>query len=636
MSIIYFILALLGLGFLIFIHELGHYIVARRNKMTVEAFSIGFGKPIYKWEVGGVKWQICWLPFGGYVKIAGMEKKGGLEPHQIPDGFYGKSPWARIKVAVAGPFVNIVFAVVAFTLIWMAGGQEKPFFQYTNVLGSVDSQSQIYAQGVRSGDQLVSIDHKPFQGFKDLALNIVLNEKASDIQGKEINYWNGTEEPFSYKLDADSKGMAAVQSLGISPASAVLFEKFSSPASPMQGSGIEPKDRLLWANGEFVFSFDRLSQILNEPKTLLTIQRGGKVFLARVPRIKVVDLRLDSNQKAELDDWQHEAGLKGKVSQLYFIPYNLSPNATVENPIAYIDSYAEEKTPHEAPRDPLSLPLQAGDRILAVDGTAMTSAYGLLAHIQQKKALIIVQNHKDRSLPSWDQADALFIHSFEPKEVMEIVNTIGTDHVQQQVGDLRLLPPVSLVTFADFPLDPKLHAAAVAQYEAEKKEIERIGDLQQKEKLLKALEEQQKRYVLGIKTTYNTVAYNPNPITLTLAVFDETWRTLVSLVSGFVSPKYLTGPIGIVHALEQSWANGVKDALFWLGLVSVNLAVLNLLPIPVLDGGHILFALWEKVTNKPIKAKTMERLIIPFIILIVAFFIYITYHDLVRLLHRLF
>ncbi len=64
-SLIYALFAILGLGFLVFIHELGHYWVARRQGMRVEAFSIGFGKALYSWEWDGVKWQICWLPFGG-------------------------------------------------------------------------------------------------------------------------------------------------------------------------------------------------------------------------------------------------------------------------------------------------------------------------------------------------------------------------------------------------------------------------------------------------------------------------------------------------------------------------------------------------------------------------------------------
>src|SRR3989304_1476244 len=98
-NISYFILALIGLGFLIFIHELGHYFMARRVGMAVEVFSIGFGKPVYTWKWGGVKWQICVLPVGGYVRIKGMEtKKKRVDLYKITDGYFGKKPLDRIKV----------------------------------------------------------------------------------------------------------------------------------------------------------------------------------------------------------------------------------------------------------------------------------------------------------------------------------------------------------------------------------------------------------------------------------------------------------------------------------------------------------------------------------------------------------
>ena len=126
-SILYLVLAAVGLGILVFIHELGHYFVARKEGMKIEAFSIGFGKALFSWEKNGVKWKICWIPVGGYVKIAGMEKKGSLEPYEIENGFYGKKPLARIKVAIAGPLVNIVFGLVLFSIIWTFGGREKPF-----------------------------------------------------------------------------------------------------------------------------------------------------------------------------------------------------------------------------------------------------------------------------------------------------------------------------------------------------------------------------------------------------------------------------------------------------------------------------------------------------------------------------
>src|SRR5882757_1486298 len=105
-SLLYLLLAILGLGFLIFIHELGHYWMARRVGMRVETFAIGFGRPIFSWMHDGTKWQIGWLPFGGYVKIAGVESDPNVDLYSISDGFYGKGPWARIKVAFMGPLVN--------------------------------------------------------------------------------------------------------------------------------------------------------------------------------------------------------------------------------------------------------------------------------------------------------------------------------------------------------------------------------------------------------------------------------------------------------------------------------------------------------------------------------------------------
>jgi len=634
MSILYLILAIIGLGFLIFIHELGHYIVARRNGMTVEAFSIGFGKPIYRWEVNGVKWQLCWLPFGGYVRIAGMERKGSLEPYQIPDGFYGKKPWQRIKVAFAGPFVNMAFAFIAFTVIWITGGQEKPFQQYTNVIGTVEPQSQLYTLGVRPGDAVASIDDKPVQGFTDLLTNLILNEKAKTLNGLEIDYETGKKEPFSYSFDPKLRGFALIESLGIAPAQYLIFDGFSSSSSPMKSSGVQTGDRIVWVNGTFAFSREALTSVLNEPKVLITVRRGNQSFLSRVPRIKINDLKIDAAQKAELDDWQHEAKMNAKVQELYFIPYNLNNHCVVETSTGYLDQNAEEKMHTAACRTPCDLPLEPGDQIIAVNGMPVATSFDLLTRLQTQNALIVVQRSKEVSLPNWKTADAAFEASVDPKQLLELTESIGSSRPLSQAGDLYLLSPVTLISMSDLSLDPKIREITLKQYEADKKAIEKIENAQEKETRLELLEQSQKRLMLGIQLRDRFVGYNPTPTAQFFGVFEQTWKTLLNLLTGYISPKHLAGPIGIVQALQYSWASGIKDALFWLGFVSLNLAFLNLLPIPVLDGGHILFALIESVTKKPIKSKTMERLIIPFIILLIAFFIYITYHDLARLFGR--
>ncbi|MBM3191917.1 MAG: peptidase, partial [Chlamydiae bacterium] len=282
---IYIILALLGLGFLIFIHELGHYLMARRVRMKIEVFSIGFGKPILSWTFQGVRWQLGCLPFGGYVKIAGDQQKDLVEGKALdPDTFYGKSPWARIKVALMGPFVNIVFAFFLFAVIWVAGGKQEPFAKYTSIIGYVDPRSELYAQGVRAGDQIIEYNGHKFRGFKDLLYASILKQDQLEIAGYKINYLTQEKKLFHYNLkpyvDGRSKNQD-IQTIGIThPASFLLFSQahgegdFSLENSPMKDSGIAYGDRVIWANNELVFSLQQLTHLVNEPKVLLTIQRG--------------------------------------------------------------------------------------------------------------------------------------------------------------------------------------------------------------------------------------------------------------------------------------------------------------------------------------------------------------------------
>ncbi|MCY3974984.1 MAG: site-2 protease family protein, partial [Simkaniaceae bacterium] len=98
-----------------------------------------------------------------------------------------------------------------------------------------------------------------------------------------------------------------------------------------------------------------------------------------------------------------------------------------------------------------------------------------------------------------------------------------------------------------------------------------------------------------------------------------------------VRQEGLGGPVLIVQVMQQGWMQGVTEALFWLGVISLNLGMLNLLPIPVLDGGHICFALLEKIRRKPLTARMMHRVTLPFVILLTFIFIYLTLNDILRI-----
>ena len=446
-SLLYIVLAALGLGFLIFIHELGHYWTARREGMIVEIFSIGFGKALYTWEYQGVKWQFCVLPFGGYVRIAGMEKSGMLEPYQIPDGFYGKKPWSRIKVALSGPIVNIAFAFVAFLLLFLAGGRLKPFSEYTKIIGWVDSSSALYQAEIRPGDQIQQLNHRPFQQFQDLIYAAVLEDTAPEISGQKVDYFADQKTPFTFQFPLEPNATtperisAVFSSFG--PASYLIYR--AHPAlkkSPIQESGIAPNDRILWIDGEVLFSKEQMISVVNQSKALLTIQRNGEFFLTRVPRLKVSDLRINSAQKSELQDWQHAAKLPGKLLDLFFIPYNLTLSAVVEEAVTYLNEETMEQKPMQGARTLLEAPLLPGDRIVAVDGIEISSSRTLLEQLQTRHIQIIVKKNEAQKPVLWKDADAVFLKDIDWKTLFQMIHSIGTPTAMDEMGNLKRLKPV--------------------------------------------------------------------------------------------------------------------------------------------------------------------------------------------------
>lgn len=642
LSLLYILLAILGLGFLVFIHELGHYWVARRKGMKVEAFAIGFGKPLIVWERDGVKWQICLLPFGGYVRIAGMQRENGREPSQIPDGFYGKKPWARIQVALAGPLVNIGFALIVFTLLWFSGGRNKPFAEFTHRIGWVDPKSALYEKGVRPGDTIEKYDGHSFGGFKDLLISSIIQRDQNKIEGFKVDYSTGRKIRYDYKLKSydnpEMIGKDKLSTIGVlSPARYLIFQGPGLiEGSPMQRSGIQPGDRIIWMDGEFVFSHQQLSHLTNDPSVFVTVLRGGKTLQTIVPRVPLSDFKLSWPEKGELDDWQHEARIKKKLFDLSFIPYNLSPNLVVESRFQFIDEIDQKRAFEPCERCRYFLPLQEGDKIIALNGKRVSTPYELLKMLQTQEALMIVERDPGATKKVlWTKADVEF-EDFSPQALQEIVSSIGTDHSIEKKGNLVLLKPIQPKALADFPFTSEQKALMSREIEQTKKEIEAIQDPTQKEEALYRLEKLQKKLVLGLPLVDREVRYNPTPAQQFVDVLKDTYRTLSSLISGSANPKYVAGPVGIVQIVHQSWLIGGKEVLFWMALISLNLGIINLLPLPVLDGGHIVFSVLELFTRKPMKAKTMEKLIIPFIALLIGFFLFVTYNDITRLFSKFF
>lgn len=644
-SLFYILIAILGLSFLIFIHELGHYLMARRVGMKVETFSIGFGRPLYSWVRDGVKWQIGWLLFGGYVKIAGQELEKGTDPYKVPGGFFNATPLDRIKVAFAGPLVNLAFALLAFWALWAFGGRDKTFSEFTHKIGWIDSNSELYAKGVRPGDEIVSYNGTPFNEAKEHLYAPMLAGDEIEVTGNKIDYLKGLKTPFTERVKTYPHPQSiekGIRTAGIlKGANYIIYNRLPSgtdnpfpEGSPMLASGMRYGDRIVWADGQQIFSLTQLSHLLNDHRVLLTISRNGKILQKRVPRVQTQELRLDNTFKEELSDWQHEAQLNNtKFAQLYFIPYNLTNDAVVEETAKFIDKDNQNEAFPQHSYSTEEEGLQVGDKILAVDGFPISRSYELLPRLQTHYVNIIVSRNTSEIAQVYSkEADEDFDREMEMKDLVKIAQTIGTDKPIRDAGDFHLLNPVVPKVRSAFSLSSEKQALVNAELLAQKKEINAIDNPEKRAQALQMLENKEKELMLGIPQIQDRrVIYNPTPWEQFRSVYDEIFGMLRALVTGHMQPKFLSGPIGIVQVVRENSMVSWKETLFWLGAISLNLGILNLLPIPVLDGGTILITFAEMVSGRKIHPKTLERIVIPFALLLIGFFIFLTYHDLSRL-----
>ena len=155
------------LGVLIFVHELGHFLVAKWSGIKVERFSLGFPPKMIGFTRGETEYCISWIPLGGYVKMAGENPEEG-EITGDPREFMSKSVMTRAGVILAGPVMNYVTAIALFTIVFLFWGRPTPDIERV-VVGPVLKESPADSAGIKPGDVIVAIDHKPVKTFQEMA-----------------------------------------------------------------------------------------------------------------------------------------------------------------------------------------------------------------------------------------------------------------------------------------------------------------------------------------------------------------------------------------------------------------------------------------------------------------------------------
>ena len=161
------LISLLVLSFLIFFHELGHFLAARFFGVHVEVFSIGFGKKVYKKVYNGTEYALSMIPLGGYVQMKGQDDTDPLKTSDDNDSYNVKKPWQRIIILFAGPFANFLLAFLLYIAIGSIGVSK-----FAPIIGNISKDSPALMSGLKQNDKIISVNKIPITTWDELSRNI--------------------------------------------------------------------------------------------------------------------------------------------------------------------------------------------------------------------------------------------------------------------------------------------------------------------------------------------------------------------------------------------------------------------------------------------------------------------------------
>ena len=260
------------LGFMILIHEFGHYAVAKRLGVRVEVFSIGFGKRLFGFRKGDTDYRISAIPLGGYVKMSGENPMDARTDD--PAEFLNHSRWHRFLVAIAGPLMNIFLAIFLLTVVYMVHYEYPAVLDEPTVIGWVIKDTPASKAGLQAGDKIVRIDGIENPNWEDVDTKEALSpgQPLALSVNRDGRLINTTITPEAYGVD--QIGMA-----GWSPKQPCVCITDLQPGMPAQKAGLKLGDEILTVDGKPVPALaamvETLKQTQDKPITL-TVRRGNE------------------------------------------------------------------------------------------------------------------------------------------------------------------------------------------------------------------------------------------------------------------------------------------------------------------------------------------------------------------------
>lgn len=722
-----FIYLVLGFGFLIFVHELGHFAVAKWVNIRCPQFAIGFGQALCSWRKGiglvrgsteaeyerrcidklkadGVKpeakgphtgtaridtepvpekhqsaytgrqiyavgdelglgeteYRLNFLPLGGYVKMMGQEDMDPNAKSDHPNAYNNKPIWARACVISAGVVMNMIFGAIFLTIAFLIGvefpaatvGAVQPGMPAATTFAQGYEDDLRYL-GLREGDVITSVNGKTPEDFKDVAIAVALGSSSKTVE--LVVKRRGVEDELTFNLQPErqksgekllSAGFEAGPGLNIGSFKGVEGEIAAWHAQRIDAFPFETRDRLsqiriaavndqpIDTYTDYLLAFDKsdgqpvrvtfvdplassesrsfdvpaqptLVRYADEPSNLLGLVPAGKLsFVAE-------------------DSAADEAGL-----QVGDVVVRIGTLNWPTDTMAIAELIAKDPA-----ADHRIVVLRAGERIDVGSVTPNDGKFGVIIGpaLDQPIVADLIDDSAAASLAGQDpfipgtritKLNNTPIQTWTDLQralQVALVPLVGQTDQQVQLT-LESVPPIAGAQpeTAQITLGQDDYAAVMsAGWQPDHSQYFPMTrfELLQADGLGEAL-------AIGADKTGDFVM--------------QTYITLLRLIQGNVKLYNLRGPVGIVDTGTAVAERGIPYLLFFLGLISVNLAVINFLPIPIVDGGHMVFLAWEKITGKPPSEKVQIYSLYVGLAVIGTVFIATFYFDVMRLITRIF